>query len=98
MGQRIEIEERLTIKFCCDYCGKQIENNKKPVFVCVICKREICKTCKRHIHVEVGSGNGKAAFKWELNHTNNYCPGCAESKIREVYALLEVPIPGEISR
>jgi predicted RNA-binding Zn-ribbon protein involved in translation (DUF1610 family) len=96
MGRTIEIEQHLVIKFRCDYCGKEIENNKKPVFQCCACGREICKACKRHVHVEIGSGNGKQAFKWALNHTKNYCPACSVDKIKEAYALLGLAYPEDI--
>ena len=74
--KHIEIEKVTPYIWECDHCGSHFEQGrKKAPPKCCRCGKDLCKKCKRHIHVEIGSGNGQAV-SYQTNQTNNYCPEC----------------------
>jgi hypothetical protein len=77
------------IEWECDCCHDRFLHIRKPPTRCDACGRDLCKHCKRHIHIEIGSGNGKPIPE-QANTTKNYCPEHFAVAVQPVLTVLEV--------
>jgi len=74
--RHIEVEKVQRIVWECDHCGSQFQQGRKARPPrCSKCGKDLCKKCKRHIHVEIGSGNGSPC-QYQMSRTDAYCPEC----------------------
>lgn len=93
MAKHISIEQVVDVVFECDRCGEPIALVRKAPAKCDVCGKDLCKSCKRHIHVEIGSGNGQP-IDHQTNTTKNYCPECLEKSA----VVIEAVLAGDISQ
>jgi hypothetical protein len=87
--KHVHIKGFKQVEWECDHCHARFPHGRKPPVKCVICGKDLCKSCKRHVHVETGSGNG-SPIPEQINLTKNYCPEHFEVVVRPILASLEV--------
>ena len=73
--KHIHVSTVQTVVWECDHCGANFQGGKKAPPRCYVCSKDLCKRCKRHIHVETGTGTG-AEIPNTANVTRSYCPEC----------------------
>lgn len=83
MAKHIQISRVQTVQWQCDACGSAILPDRRPPARCHTCGKDLCRSCKRFIHVE--AGNGAATVPHQTNLTHHYCP---EHYLRVVEPLL----------
>lgn len=85
--RHIEVEKVQRIIWECDHCGSHFQQGRKPPSRCCRCNKDLCKNCKRHIHVEIGSGNGKSCDH-QMSETRDFCPECYVSVAETIATAL----------
>ncbi len=75
----------------CDHCHTEWAHTRKPPSKCVICGKDLCKHCKRHVHLETGSGNG-LPIPEQVNVTKNYCPEHFEGVVQPILSALGLEV------
>lgn len=87
--KHVHIKGVKQIEWECDYCHARFPHGRKPPVRCDVCGKDLCKHCKRHVHVETGSGNG-TPIREQVNMTKNYCPDHFVSVVQPILTALEV--------
>ena len=87
--KHVHIKGYKQIEWECDYCHLRFPHARKPPVKCEVCGKDLCKSCKRHIHLETGTGNG-SPIREQVNLTKNYCPDYFAVAVQPILKLLEV--------
>jgi hypothetical protein len=91
MAKHVEIQEVTRILWECDHCNATFDPGRKGPAKCGKCGKDLCKSCKRHIHLEVGGGNGRPVT-YQCNETVTLCPECYVEPIRAILSALGLEI------
>jgi hypothetical protein len=92
MAKHIEIQEVTRVLWECDNCNTMFDPGRRGPAKCAKCRRDLCKECKRYIHLEIGGGNGRAVT-YQCNETITLCSECYTLPARTILGALGLEIP-----
>ncbi|NIT79743.1 MAG: hypothetical protein GWN58_33845 [Anaerolineae bacterium] len=87
--KHVHIKGIKQVEWECDCCHARFPHGRKAPARCEVCGKDLCKSCKRHVHVETGSGNGRPIPE-QVNLTRNYCPEHFDVVVHPILTALEV--------
>jgi hypothetical protein len=85
--RHVEVERVQRVFWECDHCGDHFQQGRKKPACCSKCGKDLCKKCKRHIHVEIGTGNGHPCDH-QMSQTKDFCPECYVSVAETIKGAL----------
>jgi len=89
--KHVHVREQKQITWECDCCHSTWLHHRKPPVKCSVCQKDLCKHCKRHVHLETGSGNGRPIPE-QFNVTQNYCPDHFQTVVVPIFEALGLEI------
>lgn len=89
--KHVHVSAQKSITWECDYCHTSWPHGRKPPVKCEVCHKDLCKECKRHVHLETGSGNG-SPIPQQVNLTKNYCPEHFEAVALPIFSALGLDV------